>query len=123
MALYGIPARPEWEELQKVAQAVQRMGLLYVVITSVTRYDLTAGGDSLFADTIRTIYSPDQRIKIWILIPDFKGEIAPPAEVLRVQPTVLGHNVETVPRLYPKIRGQALPPHGELPRNGSAVIV
>jgi lipoic acid synthetase len=83
------------------------MGLRYVVITSVTRDDLNDGGASQFSRTIREIHSLDRGIKTEVLIPDFKGESAPLANVLRAQPTVLGHNVETTPGLYSRVRPQA----------------
>jgi len=104
---HGLPKSPDKKEPQEVALAVKKMGLQYVVITSVTRDDLTDGGASHFAQTIRSIYSLDQAIKVEVLIPDFKGESAPLAEVLKAQPTVLSHNVETISRLYPEVRPQA----------------
>ena len=104
---HGIPVELDAEEPQRVARAVQNMRLRYVVITSVTRDDLSEGGASQFARTIREIYSLDRGIKTEVLIPDFKGESAPLADVLSAQPTVLSHNVETVPSLYAKVRPQA----------------
>ena len=104
---HGIPAGPDEEEPQRAALAVKNMGLRYVVITSVTRDDLSDGGASHFTRTIREIRSLNRGIKTEVLIPDFKGEIAPLADLLRAQPTVLSHNVETVPGLYAKVRPQA----------------
>ncbi|MGO9312451.1 MAG: lipoyl synthase [Syntrophobacteraceae bacterium] len=104
---HGTPVGPDAEEPQRVARAVQKMGLRYVVITSVTRDDLDEGGASQFARTIREIYSLDRGTKTEVLIPDFKGESASLADVLRAQPTVLSHNVETVPGLYSRVRPQA----------------
>lgn len=104
---HGLAAGPDAEEPQRVARAVLNMGLRYVVITSVTRDDLCDGGASHFARTIREIHALDRGIKTEVLIPDFKGETAPLADVLSAQPTVLSHNVETVPSLYPKVRPQA----------------
>lgn len=104
---HGTPGRLDEQEPWKVALAVKRMGLRYVVITSVTRDDLADGGASHFSRTIRMIHSLDRGIKVEVLIPDFKGERGPLSEVLAARPTVLNHNVETVPRLYPKVRPQA----------------
>ena len=97
----GLPAPLNGAEPEHVAQAVKRMGLRYVVITSVTRDDLPDGGASHFARTIQAIRTTDQRIKIEVLVPDFKGDMDSLAVVLRERPDVLNHNIETIPRLYP----------------------
>ena len=104
---HGNPAPLDHEEAGRVAQAIQKMGLHYVVITSVTRDDLPDGGASHFASTIRTIRAMGQGTKVEVLIPDFKGEFSSLATVLEGGPDVLNHNVETVPRLYPTVRPQA----------------
>ncbi len=104
---HGLPLSPNADEPRRVALAVKRMGLQYVVITSVTRDDLSDGGAAHFAQTIRAIYSLNQGIKVEVLVPDFKGERSSLAEVLKAQPAVLSHNVETTPRLYPQVRPQA----------------
>jgi lipoic acid synthetase len=104
---HGIPVSPDETEPEKVAQAVQKMDLRYVVITSVTRDDLSDGGASLFAKTIRAIRASDPTIKIEVLIPDFKGDSSSLEIVLKQSPDVLNHNVETIPRLYPQVRPQA----------------
>jgi len=103
----GVPLPPDETESIKVAQAVNEMGLKYVVITSVTRDDLIDGGASCFAKTIRAIRALDRDIKVEVLIPDFKGDLSCLRVVLSESPDVLNHNVETVPRLYPKVRPQA----------------
>jgi lipoic acid synthetase len=103
----GIPVSPDEEEPHGVAIAVKRMGIRYVVITSVTRDDLADGGASHFAKTIEAIYSMDQGIKVEVLIPDLQGKKTLLAEILKAQPAVLSHNIETVPRLYSKVRPQA----------------
>ena len=95
------------KEPEKVAHAIKRMGLHYVVITSVTRDDLADGGASHFAKTIRAIRTVDPGIKVEVLIPDFQGEARSLAMVLKERPDVLNHNVETVPRLYSTVRPQA----------------
>jgi lipoic acid synthetase len=104
---HGVPAAPNEAEPEKVAQAIQKMGLRYVVITSVTRDDLSDGGSSLFAKTIESIRALDPRIKVEVLIPDFQGDPASLEIVLRECPDVLNHNMETISRLYPRVRPQA----------------
>jgi len=100
----GVPAPPDAREPQEVAEAVGRMDLQYVVITSVTRDDLLDGGASFFAKTIRAIRSLDRKIKVEVLIPDFEGDLSSLRTVLEEGPDVLNHNIETVPRLYPRVR-------------------
>ena len=104
---HGVPAQPDEVEPEKVAQAVKKMGLQYVVITSVTRDDLSDGGASLFANTIQTIRALDSKTKVEVLIPDFQGSLNSFESVLKEGPDVLNHNIETVSRLYPEVRPQA----------------
>ena len=104
---HGVPAQPDEAEPEKVAQAVKKMGLQYVVITSVTRDDLSDGGASLFAKTIQTIRALDSKTKVEVLIPDFQGGLNSLKSVLKEGPDVLNHNIETVSRLYPEVRPQA----------------
>jgi lipoic acid synthetase len=101
---HGVPGSLDEAEPEHVAQAVERMGLRYVVITSVTRDDLRDGGASHFAKTIQAIRALDPTIKVEVLIPDFKGDVDCLDRVLRASPDVLNHNVETIPRLYPAVR-------------------
>jgi lipoic acid synthetase len=103
----GIPAAPDESEPERVAEAVSRMHLGYVVITSVTRDDLADGGASVFAGTIRSIRSLNPQIKIEVLIPDFQGDRSALITVLKESPDVLNHNVETISRLYSQVRAQA----------------
>lgn len=98
------PARPDEAEPERVAQAVQKMGIHYVVITSVTRDDLPDGGASSFAETIRAIRALNPKINIEVLIPDFKGDLRSLKAVLKECPEVLNHNIETISRLYPRVR-------------------
>ena len=100
----GAPGPPDEAEPQRVAQAVQKMGLHYVVITSVTRDDLPDGGASSFAKTIRAIRALNPKIKVEVLIPDFKGDQASLKTVLKESPEILNHNIETIPRFYPRVR-------------------
>jgi len=98
---------PDEAEPQKVARAIQKMGLQYVVVTSVTRDDLPDGGASLFAKTVQAIRALDPKIKIEVLIPDFQGDSASLKVVIKESPDVLNHNIETISRLYPKVRPEA----------------
>jgi lipoic acid synthetase len=104
---HGDPVSPDEAEPHHVAQAIKKMGLRYVVITSVTRDDLPDGGASHFAKTIQAIWEMDREIKVEVLIPDFKGDWDCLNRVLQERPDVLNHNIETVPRLYPEVRPQA----------------
>jgi lipoic acid synthetase len=104
---HGAPAPPDEAEPEKVAQAVKKMGLQYVVITSVTRDDLPDGGASHFVKTIQAIRALDRKIKVEVLIPDFKGDLSSLRTVLKEGPDILNHNIETVSRLYPEVRPQA----------------
>jgi len=91
-------------EPQRLAEAVKKLGLKYAVITSVTRDDLDDGGAGHFADTVRLLYRELPGIKVEVLIPDFQGEMQALRTVVEAAPTVLGHNIETVPRLYAEVR-------------------
>ena len=103
----GIPFSPDEDEPEKVAEAVRQMGLQYVVLTSVTRDDLPDGGASHYANAIRLIREVDPRIKIEVLIPDFRGKDSSLIQVLEASPDVLNHNMETSHRLYPEVRPRA----------------
>ena len=87
-----------------VAEAAAAMHLSHVVVTSVTRDDLGDGGASAFAETISGIREMCPDATVEVLIPDFKGSRAALETVLSARPDILGHNVETVPRLYPLAR-------------------
>jgi lipoic acid synthetase len=104
---HGNPKDPNSQEADHVVQAVDRLGLRYVVVTSVTRDDLADGGASQFAQTIRAIRKHDSSIAVEVLIPDFQGSASALKTVVNASPAVLNHNVETVPRLYPEVRPQA----------------
>jgi lipoic acid synthetase len=96
----GVPQPPSAEEPRRVAAAVAAMGLDYAVITSVTRDDLADGGASHFAQTIRAIKALNPRVKIEVLIPDFKGDERALAAVVEAGPDVLNHNLETTAGCY-----------------------
>lgn len=98
---------PDPREPERVAGAVEKLALQYVVITSVTRDDLTDGGASHFADTIVAVRTAVSDVRVEVLIPDFKGSRPALEKVLAAAPDVLNHNIETVPRLYPEVRPEA----------------
>ncbi|WP_345975646.1 lipoyl synthase [Sulfurimonas sp. HSL3-7] len=96
----GRPAAPDAQEPENVAQAVRRLGLRHVVITSVTRDDLNDGGAAHFCETVRAVKALDESIVVELLIPDLKENQAALEAVARSGAEIIGHNVETVPRLY-----------------------
>lgn len=98
---------PDTSEPQRVAQAVKETGLREVVLTSVTRDDLPDGGAAQWAATIAAVHAAVPRILVEVLIPDFGGSAAALELVMRERPAILGHNLETVPRLYPQARPEA----------------
>lgn len=102
------PAAVDPNEPRRVAEAALKLGLKYVVVTSVTRDDLEDGGAEHFAATIRAIKSrlPDNS-KVEVLIPDFKGSTTALKTVIDAGPDVINHNIETVASLYSKVRPQA----------------
>jgi len=103
----GPPEPPDRNEAARVAETVAALGLTHVVITSVTRDDLPDGGASAFAEVIRSVRSVAAGCTVEVLVPDFQGDDASLAQVLRARPDVLAHNLETVRRLYPRVRPQA----------------
>jgi len=109
----GPAGLPDSGEPRRVAKAVQDMGLRYVVITSVTRDDIPDGGSVIFAETIRHIRERIPDAFVEVLIPDFNGNAHALQTVLEARPDVLNHNLETVPRLYPRVRPEAVY-HGSL---------
>lgn len=105
---HGKAAPPDPEEPQRVATAVQALGLRYSVITSVTRDDLSDGGAAHFAATIEAIRTHNPQTLIEVLIPDLQGDPVALARILASAPDVLNHNLETVARLYPQVRPEAI---------------
>lgn len=101
------PEALDREEPLRVALAAKRMGLRYVVITSVTRDDLPDGGAGHFAETVRALREHLPHARVEVLTPDFQGDREALGKVLASGPDVFNHNVETVPRLYPVVRPQA----------------
>jgi lipoic acid synthetase len=114
------------DESHRISRVVKMLGLKYVVVTSVTRDDLSDGGAAQFAKTIEAIHSIDKNtnpisnitqiknnvkvtngVKVEVLIPDFKGDISSLKTVIAAYPEVIAHNIETVRRLYKAVRPQA----------------
>jgi lipoic acid synthetase len=105
------PARTELpldpDEPRNVAHMAAEMNLRYVVITSVNRDDLPDGGSRHFAETVREVRAALPGARVEVLTPDFCGDLDAIARVLDARPHVFNHNMETVPRLYGKVRPQA----------------
>ncbi len=95
------------DEPETIAQAAAELALKYVVVTSVTRDDLPDGGAGHFAATITALKKTTPGIRVEVLIPDFQGSGESLQTVLDAGPDVLNHNIETVPRLYTRVRPQA----------------
>ena len=91
-------------EPQRVAEAVAKWGLKYVVLTMVNRDDLEDGGAEIVARTVEALHALDPELLVEVLVGDFQGEEAAVARVLAAQPDVFAHNVETVERLTPVVR-------------------
>jgi len=100
-------ARPlpvDRDEPERVAQAIEQLGLKHVVITSVTRDDLSDGGAEVFAQTIKLIREKIPQVKIETLIPDFGFSLEALKIVVAAKPDIIAHNLETVPALYKQVR-------------------
>jgi lipoic acid synthetase len=100
------PLPPDPEEPLRVAEAAARLRLRYVVLTSVARDDLRDGGAATFAATVRAVRNALPGARIEVLTPDFRGDDSALAVVLATAPDVFNHNIETVPRLFPRVRAQ-----------------
>lgn len=104
----GRPTGLDLDEPRRLAEAVERIGLRHIVITSVTRDDLPDGGAGIFAETISQLRERVPGCGIEVLIPDFQGNWDALATVMAAQPDILNHNIETVPRLYRRVRPKAI---------------
>jgi len=102
----GRPLAVDREEPRRVAEAVRALGLRHAVITSVNRDELEDGGAAVFAETIRQIRDMIPSCRIEVLIPDFEGNEGALRLVVKEEPEILNHNIETVRRLFPAIRPQ-----------------
>ena len=99
---------PDQDEPRRVAEAAEKMGLRYAVVTSVNRDDQPDGGAGIFAHTIEEIRRRVSGCKVEVLIPDFRGVWPALETVVAARPDVLNHNTETVPRLYRRVRKGAV---------------
>lgn len=102
----GQPEPLDEDEPKRVAEAAERLGLKHVVVTCVTRDDLSDGGASHFAKTIDEL-KKIPGLTVEVLVSDFRGNEESIKTVVKARPEIINHNVETVPRLYPKVRPQA----------------
>ena len=100
----GRPADFDADEPRRVAESVATMGLRYATVTGVARDDLPDGGAWLYAETVRQIHGLCPGCGVELLIPDFNGEPALLRVVFEAKPEVLAHNIETVPRIFKRIR-------------------
>jgi lipoic acid synthetase len=100
----GKPAALDRDEPRRVAESVRAMGLRYSTVTGVARDDLPDGGAWLYAETVRAIRQLNPSTGVELLIPDFNGDPARLHQVFESSPEVLAHNVETVPRIFKRIR-------------------
>jgi lipoic acid synthetase len=100
----GKPAALDLDEPRRVAESVATMGLKYATVTGVARDDLEDGGAWLYAETVRQIHAAVPGCGVELLIPDFNADPGQLAEVFGSRPEVLAHNVETVPRIFKRIR-------------------
>lgn len=100
----GRPSVSDPDEPARIADVVKKLGLEYVVVTSVTRDDLPDGGANQFVRTIELIRRSAGSVKIEVLVPDFSGLKRPVEGIVKAMPDIFGHNIETVRRLYPMVR-------------------
>lgn len=103
----GLPTELDWEEPERVADSVEKMGLKHVVITAVARDDLKDGGAKVFAETIRAVRRRNPFCSIEVLPSDMKGEYDNLKTLMDARPDILNHNIETVKRLSSKVRARA----------------
>lgn len=103
----GLPSPPDPDEPANIVEAVRRLKINYVFITSVTRDDLPDDGAGQFVRTIEQIHQELPGVGVEVLVPDFKGNPTAIKAVVQAKPEVMGHNIETIPRLYPQVRPMA----------------
>jgi lipoic acid synthetase len=103
---HGQPLAIEKNEINHLIDAVRKMKLEYVVITSVTRDDLPDGGAQIFADYVNRLRKENLTCKVEVLIPDFQGNSEALEKVLQVSPDVINHNIEVVRPMFAKLRPQ-----------------
>jgi len=100
----GHPTPVDEQEPRHLLEAVEKLNLSYIVITSVTRDDLPDGGAAQFVRVINTLHQKRQNTIVEVLVPDFLGSAEALKMVVEAHPEVINHNIETVPRLYPEVR-------------------
>ncbi|RLE44721.1 lipoyl synthase [Candidatus Woesearchaeota archaeon] len=100
----GIPQLVDEEEPERIAEAIKTLGIDYAVITCVTRDDLQDGGAEQFVRTVKEIRRKNPSCKIELLISDLKGNPDALDKIIKEKPEVINHNIETVKRLFPKLR-------------------
>ena len=100
----GSPKKVKHDQAKKIKEAIRKLGIKYVVITSPTRDDILDGGASIFCQTVKEIKSLNRNISIEILIPDFLGKETSIKKISFCGAEVIAHNLETVPSLYIKVR-------------------
>ncbi|HEC72217.1 MAG TPA: lipoyl synthase [Thermoplasmatales archaeon] len=103
---HGTPNGLNVDEPRDVAESVRKLGLKYVVVTSVTRDDLADGGASVFYETVKLIKEMNRGCRVEVLIPDFRGDLSALRKVVDSKPDVVNHNIEVVRGLFPSIRPQ-----------------
>lgn len=103
---HGRPRPLDTGEPERLACATEQLGLRHVVVTSVDRDDLPDGGAAHFAAVIRALQALDPRPTVEVLTPDFRGQVEAIDLVVNAGPDVYNHNLETVERLYPRVRRQ-----------------
>jgi len=103
---HGTPNGLNVDEPRDVAESVRKLGLKYVVVTSVTRDDLVDGGASVFYETVKLIKEMNRGCRVEVLIPDFRGDLSALRKVVDSKPDVVNHNIEVVRGLFPSIRPQ-----------------
>lgn len=103
----GMPTELDWDEPHRVAEAIKLMGVKHAVLTSVNRDELKDGGAAVWAATVKAVRALNPGTTMETLIPDFKGNMDSVDLMIGVAPEVVSHNMETIRRLYRKVRPQA----------------
>ncbi|MDP8290133.1 MAG: lipoyl synthase [Candidatus Susulua stagnicola] len=103
----GKPSLVDFDEPERIKEAVKRLNLNYVVITSPTRDDLDDGGVGVFCQTVEAVKSIGPEIRVEILIPDFKGRVDLIERIAKSRANVISHNIETIASLYIKVRKES----------------
>lgn len=103
----GLPTELDWKEPERVAEAVEQMGVKHAVVTSVARDDLKDGGAAIFAATIKAIRKRNPFTSVEVLIPDFQGNWDALKVVMDARPDILNHNIETVRSRSDRVRSKA----------------